>query len=156
MPKNTLSQSQPRLPPTHFNTPHTRTSDGNETDPHDETDSDGTGSETENTNVQSSEAVKRLQEHLEQIKEAPMEQQKRRRSRRLLSKKDKSSNPPPASHLSHPHKSPTKKGQNRRDRRGRRKDEQILESQVTDSQLLQVTYDDGKKEREKLLARIQR
>ena len=40
----------------------------------------------------------------------------------------------------------------------RRKEEHLMDSQVTDSQLLQVTYDDpeGRKEKEKLLARVER
>ena len=40
----------------------------------------------------------------------------------------------------------------------RRKEEHLMDSQVSDSQLLQVTYDDpeGRKEKEKLLARVER
>ena len=40
----------------------------------------------------------------------------------------------------------------------RRKEEHLTDSQVTDSQLLQVTYDDpeGRREKEKLLARVER
>ena len=168
MPKQPLSQSQqPRVPsvpiPPHTDLPNPIP--GTEPGPTQATSSDcGTDlekieTEIENeTKIDSSEAAKRLQEHLEQIKEAPNEQQKRRRSRRLINKEDKPSNPPPTSHSSHPHRSPDKKGRSRRDRRGRWKDEQILDSQVSDSQLLQVTYDDpkGRKEKEKLLARIER
>ncbi len=159
MPRNTLSQSQAKVTSTHLDAPQSNTEHGNnETGSEDDTDSYNSESDTDDIKVASSEAAKRLQEHLEQIKEAPMDQHKKRRSRRLLRKEDKTSDAPPPSHQSHHRKSPHKKGRSRRNRRGKRKEEQLLESQVTDSQLLQVTYDDpnGRKEREKLLARIDR
>ncbi|XP_064393637.1 DNA topoisomerase 2-binding protein 1-A-like isoform X3 [Halichondria panicea] len=158
MPRNTLSQLQAKTTSTHLDAPQSNTMHGNETGSEDDTDSYNSESDTDDTKVASSEAAKRLQEHLEQIKEAPMDQHKKRRSRRLLGKEDKTNEAPPPSHQPHHRKSPHKKGRSRRDRRGKRKEEQLLESQVTDSQLLQVTYDDpnGRKEREKLLAKIDR
>lgn len=157
MPKITLSQSQPKVPPSHSETLHSSTKHGYETGSDDDstTEAENSESESEDKKIASSEAAKRLQEHLEQIKEAPTDQQKRRRSRRLLSKEDATTDPTLSSH---PQKSLYKKGRSRRDRRGRRTEDQLLESQVTDSQLLQVTYDNPKdrKEKEKLLARIDR
>lgn len=159
MPRITLSQSQPKVLSYHSDIPQSSTKPKNETGSDDST-TEAEESETENEDKKSlsSEAAKRLQEHLEQITVAPIEQQRRRRSRRLLNKEDAANVPPPASHHLHSRKSPHKKGRGRRDRRRRRKEEQVLESQVTDSQLHQVTYDNPKdrKEKEKLLARISR
>jgi len=139
MPKVSSSQAHP-IP----DIPHSNTQDRNGLSSC--SGSDTTGSEE--PDVKSSEAAKQLEEHLEQIQAAPSEQIKRRRSRRLLSKEET------LEETNH-RKSPSRKG---RMRRGRRKEEQSIDSQVTDSQLLQVTYDDptGRKERERLLAKVQR
>lgn len=154
MPKSSLTQSQAKI-----TTPNTGSAKHrNETDSEAETESENSESDKEDTRVPSSEAAKKLQEHLKQINEAPMDQVRRRRSRRLLKKGDKSTHTPQPLQPSHQPKSPHKKGRSRRDRRGRRNKDQLLESQVTDSQLLQVTYDDpkGRKEREQLLATVER
>lgn len=103
------------------------------------------------------EAMKQLHQHLEELREAPQDQQKRRRSRRLQ-KKECSDDPPTVV----PPVSPSTPGKRRphqsRRGRGRAKEEQLLDSQISDSQLLQVIYDDpdGRREKEKLLARIRR
>ena len=108
----------------------------------------------ENENGIPIEVAKQLQQHLEELREAPKEQQRRRRSRRLAKKgsEDAVGQLPPPSHAS------PGKGRGRRGRRVRRKEEHLMDSQVSDSQLLQVTYDDpeGRKEKEKLLARVER
>lgn len=99
-----------------------------------------------------SEAMRDLHQQLEDLKEAPQEQPKRRRSRRLQKRDDEpvTSIPPTSPHT-------PSKGKGRR-RRGRKKEEPLMDSQVSDSQLLQVTYDDpeGRREKAKLLAQIQR
>ena len=113
----------------------------------------------ENENGIPIEVAKQLQQHLDELREAPREQQRRRRSRRLAKKGSEDAvgqlPPPPLPPPSH--RSPGK-GRGRRGRRVRRKEEHLMDSQVTDSQLLQVTYDDpeGRKEKEKLLARVER
>ena len=99
-------------------------------------------------------AVRQLQQHLDELREAPREQQKKRRSRRLQ-EKDLKGDPviPPTSPVAH------MKGRGRRNRRGRMKEEeQLTDSQISDSQLLQVTYDDpeSRREKAKLLAQIER
>lgn len=106
-----------------------------------------------NTTSDPSEAVRQLQQHLEELRGAQQEQSKRRRSRRLHNKDTK--DPP----ILPPTHSPRKgRGHHHHRRRGRLREEQLTESQVSDSQLLQVTYDDpeGRREKAKLLARIQR
>ncbi len=152
MPRNTLSQSQAKITSTHLDAPQSNTEHGNETVSEDDTDSE---SDTDDTKVTSLQAAKRLPAHLQQIKEAPMDQHKKRHSRRLLGKEDKTSDTPPLSHRSSYGQSPHKKGLNRRDGHGKRKEEQLLNRQVTDSQLLQATHDDpnGRKKREKPLDR---
>ena len=115
----------------------------------------------ENENGIPIEVAKQLQQHLDELREAPREQQRRRRSRRLAKNGSEDAVgqlpppplPPPSSHGS------PGKGRSRRGRRvRRRKEEHLTDSQVTDSQLLQVTYDDpeGRREKEKLLARVER
>ena len=118
---------------------------------------DGENGEPENRNGNDpSDVAWQLQQHLGEIKEAPKEQQKRRRSKRLMrTESDDSVQPPPPSHRS---PAASGKGRSQRLRRQRHKEEQLLDSQVSDSQLLQVTYDDpeGRREKAKLLARIER
>ena len=113
----------------------------------------------ENENGIPIEVAKQLQQHLEELREAPREQQRRRRSRRLAKKGSEDAVgqlPPPP--LPPPSRGSPGKGRGRRGRRVRHKEEHLMDSQVTDSQLLQVTYDDpeGRKEKEKLLARVER
>ena len=102
-----------------------------------------------------SEAMKQLHQHLEELREAPQEPTKRRRSRRLAKMEVTD---PPAARI--PPASPSTPGKGRVHHRGRRERErvQLLDSQVSDSQLLQVTYDDpdGRREKAKLLDRIKR
>ncbi len=148
MPRNTLSQSQAKITSTHLDAPQSNTEHENETVSEDDTDSE---SDTNDTNVASSQAAKRLPAHLQQIKEA---QHKKRRSHRLLGKEDKTSDTPLLSHRSSYGQSPHKKGLNRRDGHRKRKEEQLFNRQVTDSQLLQATHDpNGRKKREKPLDR---
>ncbi len=155
LPRNTHSQYQATS--TQLDAPQSNTEHGNETGSEDNTDSDNFESDTDDTKVASSQAAKHLPEHLKQIKEAPMDQHKKLRSRQLLGKEDKTSDTPPLSHRSGYGQSPHKKGQIRLDHRGKRK-EQLLNRQVTDSQLLQATHDgpNGRKKRENLLAKIDR
>ena len=113
----------------------------------------------ENENGIPIEVAKQLQQHLEELREAPREQQRRRRSRRLAKKGSENTVgqlPPPL--LPPPSHASPGKGRGRRGRRVRHKEEHLMDSQVSDSQLLQVTYDDpeGRKEKEKLLARVER
>ena len=111
----------------------------------------------ENDNGLPYDVARQLQQQLDELRDAPREQQRRRRSRRLMKKgKDDGSHPPPPPLAPPSHGSPSK-GHSRRGRRARRKEE-LMDSQVTDSQLLQVTYDDpeGRREKEKLLARVER
>ncbi len=124
----------------------------------DDTDSYNFESDTDDTKVASLQAAKHLPEHLKQIKEAPMDQHKKRRGRQLLGKEDKTSDTPPLSHRSSYGQSPHKKGQSRGDVHEKVKEKQLLDRQVTDSQLLQATHDDpnGRKKREKPLAKIDR
>ena len=154
MPRNTLSQSQAKITSTHLDAPQSNTEHGNETVSEDDTDSDNFESDTDDTKVASLQAAKHLPEHLKQIKEAPMDQHKKRRGRQLLGKEDKTSDTPPLSHRSSYGQSPHKKGLNRRDGHRKRKEEQLFNRQVTDSQLLQATHDpNGRKKREKPLDR---
>ncbi len=155
MPRNTLSQSQGKITSTQLDAPQSNTEHGNETGTEDDTDFE---SDTDDTTFASSQAAKHLPEHLKQIKEAPMDQHKKRRSRRLLGKEDKTSDTPPLSHRSSYGQSPHKKRQSRGDGHGKVKEKQLLDRQVTDSQLLQATHDDpnSKKKREKPLAKIDR
>ena len=99
------------------------------------------------------EAMRDLHQQLEELREAPQEQLKRRQSRRLRRNEDKGRGtaPPISPHM------PGKR-RTHRSRRVRGKEEPLMDSQVSDSQLLQVTYDDpeGRRERAKLLARIER
>jgi hypothetical protein len=98
------------------------------------------------------EAMRDLHQQLEGLKEAPQEQPKRRRSRRLQTiEVDPVAAVPPTSP-----RTPSKRKGHRR--RGRKKEEPLMDSQVSDSQLVQVTYDDpeGRREKAKLMARIQR
>lgn len=97
-----------------------------------------------------SEVARRMQQQLEEMREAPREQRKRR-SKRLMRLEE--APPPPPSH----HRSPAP-GKPRRSRRNRKKEEPLMDSQVSDSQLLQVTYDDpeGRREKAKLMAQIER
>ncbi len=158
MPRNTLSQSQAKITSTQLDAPQSNTEHGNVTGSEDDTDSDNFESDTDDTKVASLQAAKHLPEHLKQIKEAPMDQHKKRRGRRLLGKEDKTSDTSPLSHRSSYGQSPHKKGQSRGDGHGKMKEKQLLDRQVTDSQLLQATHDDpnGKKKREKPLAKIDR
>ena len=98
-----------------------------------------------------SEAVRQLKQHLEELQEAPREHQKRRRSRRLQKALEDRPIVQPST--------PRKGGRVRRTRlHSQHKKDQLVESQISDSQLLQVTYDDpeGRREKAKLLARIER
>ena len=97
-----------------------------------------------------SEVARRMQQQLEEMREAPREQRKRR-SKRLMRLEE--APPPPPSH----HRSPAP-GRPKRSRRNRKKEEPLMDSQVSDSQLLQVTYDDpeGRREKAKLMAQIER
>ncbi len=157
MPRNTLSQSQAKITSTQLDAPQSNTEHGNETGSEDGTDSDNLESDTDDTKVASLQAAKHLPEHLKQIKEARMDQ-KKRRSRQLLGKEDKTSDTPPLSHRSSYGQSPHKKRQSRGDGHGKVKEKQLLDRQVTDSQLLQATHDDpnSRKKREKPLAKIDR
>ncbi len=75
------------------------------------------------------EVARMFQKQLEEIKDAPREQMRRRRSKRLLKKDEETSLPL---------RPPSRTGRNRRGRRGR-KEEELTESQVSDSQILQVS-----------------
>ena len=96
-----------------------------------------------------SEAVRQLQQHLDELREAPQEQQLRRQSRRLREKD--------SDHHPHPPIRIKGRGRRARQREGVR-EKHLLDSQVSDSQLMQVTYDDpeGRREKERVLARIKR
>ena len=111
----------------------------------------------ENENGIPYDVARQLQQHLDELRDAPREQQRRRRSRRLMKKGKEDGGPPPPPPLAPPTHSSPSKGHSRRGRRARRKEE-LMDSQVSDSQLLQVTYDDpeGRREKEKLLARVER
>ena len=112
----------------------------------------------ENENGIPLDVARQLQQHLEELRDAPKEQQRRRRSRRLMRRGSEDSGVPPPPPLAPPSHGSPGKGRHRRGRRTRRKEEHLMDSQVTDSQLLQVTYDDpeGRREKEKLLARVER
>ena len=101
-----------------------------------------------------SEAVRQLQQHLVELREAPQEKQ-RRRSRRLQ-KKETEEAPPPPLPVEVPRHSPRK----RSGRHARHSQERPgpQDSAVSDSQVMQVTYDDpdGRRERAKLMAIIER
>ncbi len=127
-PRNTLSQSIDKITSPHLNAPQSNTEHGDETDSGDDTDSE---SDTDYTKVASSEDSKRLQD------ESPMDQHHKRRTRRLLGKEDKTGDTP-AQYQSRYRQSPHKKDRSRRDGRSKRKGEQLLDSNVTDSPLLQA------------------
>ena len=103
-----------------------------------------------------SEAFRQLKQHLDELREAPQEKQ-RRRSRRLEKKESEEppSLPRPAVSLQPRHSA--RKRHSRQSRHDREQRGQP-DSQVTDSQVLQVTYDDpeSRRQRAKLLARIER
>ncbi len=155
MPRNTLSQSQAKITSTHSDAPQSNTEHGDETGSGDDTDSDNfNDSDTDDTKVASSEVAKRLPGDLEQIKKNQMDRHTKRHSRRLLGKEDETTYTP-APYQSRYRQSPHKKDQSRRDGRSKRKGEQLLDSKVTDSPLLQADPNRRKK-REKLLPRIDR
>ena len=141
MPTNTLSQSQDEITPPHLDAQQSNTEHGDETGSGEDTDSE---SDTDYTKVASSEVSKRLHEHPEQINEAPMDQHHKRRTRRLLGKEDKTGDTP-AQYQSRYRQSPHKKDRSRRDGRSKRKGEQLLDSNVTDSPLLQADPNRRKK-----------
>ena len=97
-----------------------------------------------------SEVARRIQQQLEEMRDAPREQ-KKRRSKRLMRQEEVPPVPPP-------HRRSPAAGRPRRSRRTRKKEEPLMDSQVSDSQLLQVTYDDpeGRREKAKLMAQIER
>ena len=155
MPRNTLSQSQAKITSTHSDAPQSNTEHGDETGSGDDTDSDNfNDSDTDDTKVASSEVAKRLPGDLEQIKKTRMDRHTKRHSRRLLGKEDETTYTP-APYQSRYRQSPHKKDRSRRDGRSKRKGEQLLDSKVTDSPLLQADPNRRKK-REKLLPRIDR
>lgn len=137
--------------------PEKRESDHSPHDSNEAAKAENEDQEPNNENGIPFDVARQLQQHLEELRDAPKEQQKRRRSRRLMRKGSEDAAHPPPPLLPPPHGSPGK-GRSRRGRRARRKEEHLMDSQVTDSQLLQVTYDDpeGRREKEKLLARIER
>ncbi len=135
MPRNALSQSQDKITSPHLNSPQSNTEHGDETGSGDDTDSE---SDTDYTKVASSEDSKRLQD------ESPLDQHRKRRTRRLLGKEDKTGNTP-AQYQSRYRQSPHKKDRSRRDGRSKRKGEQLLDSNVTDSPLLQADPNRRKK-----------
>ncbi len=135
MPTNTLSQSQDEITPPHLDAPQSNTEHGDETGSGDDTDSE---SDTDYTKVASSEDSKRLQD------ESPMDQHRKRHTRRLLGKEDKTGDTP-AQYQSRHRQSPHKKDRSRRDGRSKRKGEQLLDSNVTDSPLLQANANRKKK-----------
>ncbi len=139
MPRNTASQSQAKITSSQLDAPQSNTEHGDETGSGDDT---GSESDTDYTKIAPSEVSKRLHEHPEQINEAPMDQHHKRRTRRLLGKEDKTGDTP-AQYQSR--QSTHKKDQSRRDGRGKRKGEQLLESKVTDSPLLQADPNRRKK-----------
>ena len=132
------------------------------TDNDDDDDGRG-GGDDGNLTSDPSEAVRLLHQQLDELKEAPREQSKRRRSRRLQ-KKEVSSNLPsagPPVTLAAPRTPGKRRGHHAHHhlgRRGRGRGDPPTDSQVSDSQQLQVTYDDpeGRRERAKILARIER
>ena len=98
-----------------------------------------------------SEVARRLQQQLEEMKGD--NQRRKRRTKRDGPAADLPPPPPPVSQ-----RSPVAKARPRRGRKMKRREEPLTDSQVSDSQLLQVTYDDpeGRRAKAELLARIQR
>ncbi len=145
MSRNTVSQSQTKITSSQLDAPQSNTEHGDETGSGDDTDSDNfNDSDTDDTKVASSEVAKRLPGDLEQIKKTRMDQHTKRHSRRLLGKEDKTGDTP-AQYQSRYRQSPHKKDRSRRDGRSKRKGEQLLDSKVTDSPLLQANANRKKK-----------